>query len=224
MLRSHSRRPLTPYQSLPCRARGFPKESKCARRGGYLECGVVRARVEPGDRRSGLACLAEASGDGGRRWKVDGDDVIGAASLWSGRRSDRIWFFDATMRIAARARVVRVRHTDRGELDLVLERAEIPRVLYVENGEASGADRPNITLHASAGKASAHRTDRQIYRCSGSLPSGTGKYAPSPRPWRIATRRARSCSARSDGLRQFGVGAPASVRVGLPRPLRSAAV
>ena len=104
----------------------------CARRGGYSECGVVRARVEPGDRRSGVACLAEASGDGGRRWKVDGDDVIGAASLWSGRRSDRIWFFDATMRIAARARVVRVRHTDRGELGLVLERAEIPRAVRRE--------------------------------------------------------------------------------------------
>ena len=111
------------------RARGVPKESRCALRGGFSECGVVRARVEPGDRRSGVACLAEASGDGGRRWKVDGDDVIGAASLWSGRRSDRIWFFDATMRIAARARVVRVRHTDRGELDLVLERAEITRAL-----------------------------------------------------------------------------------------------
>ena len=65
-----------------------------------VESGVVRARVEPGDRRSGLACLADASGDGGRRGKVDGDDVIGAASLWSGRRSDRIWFFDATMRKA----------------------------------------------------------------------------------------------------------------------------
>ena len=96
------------------------------------ESGVVRARVEPGDRRSGLACLADASGDGGRRGKVDGDDVIGAASLWSGRRSDRIWFFDATMRIAARARVVRVRHTDRGELGLVLERAEIPRAVRRE--------------------------------------------------------------------------------------------
>ena len=97
-----------------------------------MECGVVRAHVEPGDRRSGLACLADASGDGGRREKVVGDVAIGAAQLWSGRRRDRIWFFDATMRRSARASVVRVRHIDRGELGLVLERAVIPCALRRE--------------------------------------------------------------------------------------------